>query len=83
MFGTKFIFFIALCPIDNSQLENGAFVSELGGPCLDGLCPTGTTHLYACDAGYNMNGSAFTTCLESDMWFPSIGNCEPEPWSEL
>ena len=46
------------------------------------FCPTGTTHLYACEAGYNMNGSAFTTCLESKLWYPSLGNCEPEPWSE-
>ena len=56
-------------------------MSTLGGDCLDGLCPVGTTHLYACEAGYNMNGSAFTTCLESKLWYPSLENCEPEPWN--
>ena len=45
-------------------------------------CETGTSHFYACRPGYYMNGSSITTCLESGVWFPPVGNCVPVASSE-
>ena len=75
--------FVALCPSrDLPSLENGFYVGRKSLTCLEGFCAIGSTSFYACNAGYNMNGSAFTTCLESGVWYPSLGECVPAAWSE-
>ena len=50
--------------------------------CIEGVCTPGSTVLFACRPGYNMNGSAFSTCQESNEWYPTLGGCVPAPWSE-
>ena len=74
--------FVAFCPssVIPKGPENGFYVGPIV-PCFTG-CPAGFTRLHACNPGYNMNGSAVSTCQSSGVWYPSIGNCVPEPGSE-
>ena len=53
-------------------LDNGFIHSTIG---LQGNNTLNATATYTCNLGYNLLGSAHSTCTETSEWFPTAPNC--------